>query len=133
MPEENEVIEQPQQEMRTDGAPPAPPPMIVQTTITSELAMAIPADLKYELIDMSESGDSPVLEALRKKHADDDEFVIAALEWWLARGLRRMIPVILAPLDTQVHFAEIKGRYDPVELPEGASILEVTKNGESAN
>lgn len=133
MPEENEAVDMmPQQGAQNDGAPPAPP-LIVQTTITSDLAMAIPAVLKYELIDMSESGDSPVLEALRKQHADDDDFVIAALEWWLARGLRRMIPVILAPLSVQVHFAEIKGRYDPVELPEGASILEVTNNGESAH
>lgn len=104
--------------------------MQIDTEIISQLRMHAPDVLKQDLISLAESGDSEVLAALRKKYSDDDEFVVAALEWWLARGLRRMIPVILAPLSVQVEFAGIKGRYDPVELPEGASVLEV-KHGES--
>lgn len=137
---DNEVTV-PQEEMpleeELNTQPPAPTEYTeVSTEAELQFKLLVPEPLKGELLGLAETGQSPVLEALLKKHGDTEDFTIAALEWWIARGLRRMLSMIVQPLGCMVAFAEVKGRYDPVELPEGASIQELQKeenNGESTN
>jgi hypothetical protein len=113
------------------------PTVSISTEAQLQFGMVAPGELREELMNLGKLGESEVLEALLKKHGDTEDFLIAAIEWWVARGLRRMLPVILGPLGVQVVFSEVKGRYDPVELPEGASVQtlhkEAVQNGESTN
>lgn len=134
--QENENVPENTQEPIQETAPELLPTEYISTEAQMQFNMVVPGELREELMNLGKLGESEVLGALLKRYGETEDFLIAAVEWWVARGLRRMLPVIVSPLGIQVVFSEVKGRYEPVEFPEGAAIQtlqkEAEQNGESA-